>query len=140
MRLVYPCEKSIDPESGQVILECKNPSAFAFGQTLQEAQDEMHSLLLDLLVDAYAEKTLFPMPDDDAGFGVTVSLSPVETLKVFLINAMVETHTRPVDIAERMGITRQEVTRITNPRYKTKLDTLDQAIEATGKRLRVSFA
>lgn len=139
MRLVYSCEKSINPESGQVILECKSPSAFAFGQTLQEAQAEMHNLLLDLLIDAYSDKTLFPIPDDDASCGVTVSLSPIETLKVFLINAMIETHTRPIDIAERMGISRQEVTRITNPRYKTKLDTLDQAIEATGKRLRVSF-
>lgn len=140
MRLFYPCEKSVDSESGQVVLECKSPSAFAFGQTLKEAQDEMHGLLLDLLVDAYADKKPFPMPEDVNTCEVSVSLSPIETLKVFLINAMIETHTRPVDIADRMGITRQEVTRITNPRYKTKLDTLDRAIEVTGKRLRVSFA
>lgn len=100
----------------------------------------MHSLLLDLLVQAYADKRVFPMPMEAEEGDVCAQLSPIETLKVFLINAMIETHTRPVDIAERLGITRQEVTRITNPKYRTKLDTIDRAIEATGKRLRFSFA
>ncbi len=134
MRLAYFCEKTIDPESGQVILECTNPSAFAFGETQQKAEMEMHSLLLDLVSDYFSEKKLFPMPEDAEGENVPVYLTPIETLKVFLLNAMVETHTRPVDIAQRLGITRQEVTRITNPRYKTKLDTLDRAIESTGKK------
>lgn len=80
------------------------------------------------------------MPMEAEEGDVCAQLSPIETLKVFLINAMIETHTRPVDIAERLGITRQEVTRITNPKYRTKLDTIDRAIEATGKRLRFSFA
>lgn len=47
MRFSYPCEVSRDSETGQVIVECKNPSAFAFGDSLEEAVKEMHSLLLD---------------------------------------------------------------------------------------------
>lgn len=41
MRLSFPCEMLKDPESGQVILECKNPSAFAFGDSFEAAEKEM---------------------------------------------------------------------------------------------------
>ena len=43
-------------------------------------------------------------------------------------------------IARRLGIAKQEVTRILNPRQKTKIDTLEKAIEATGKKLIYSIA
>jgi hypothetical protein len=44
VRFSYPCEVSRDSETGQVIVECKNPSAFAFGDSLEEAVKEMHSI------------------------------------------------------------------------------------------------
>jgi antitoxin HicB len=48
---------------------------------------------------------------------------------------MIETGTKPIQIARELGIAKQEMTRIMNPRQKTKIDTLEKAIEATGKRL-----
>jgi antitoxin HicB len=48
---------------------------------------------------------------------------------------MVETGTKPIQIARKLGIAKQEMTRVMNPRQKTKIDTLEKAIEATGKRL-----
>lgn len=59
MRFSYPCEVSRDSETGQVILECKNPSAFAFGDSLEEALKEMHSLLLDCVSDYIDEEKFF---------------------------------------------------------------------------------
>jgi predicted RNase H-like HicB family nuclease len=60
VRFSYPCEVSRDSETGQVILECKNPSAFAFGDSLEEALKEMHSLLLDCVSDYIDEGKIFP--------------------------------------------------------------------------------
>lgn len=60
MRLSFPCEMLKDPESGQVILECKNPSAFAFGDSFEAAEKEMHSMLLDCVADYVSEGKIFP--------------------------------------------------------------------------------
>lgn len=136
MRLSYPCEVSKDPDTAQIILECKEPSAFAFGATLEEAVKDMHSLLLDCVSDYVDEGKLFPTASRKAKKDeVSVELSPSETVKVLFLNSMAETKTKPIQIAQRLGIAKQEVTRILNPRQKTKIDTLEKAIEATGKRL-----
>ncbi|MVX57450.1 hypothetical protein [Parasutterella muris] len=136
MRLSYPCEVSRDPESGQVILECKNPSAFAFGDSLEAAEMDMHSLLLDCVADYVDEGKIFPTtvkrPKKNE---VSVELTASETVKVLFLNSMIETRTKPIQIARRLGVAKQEVTRILNPRQKTKIDTLERAIEATGKKL-----
>ena len=133
MRFSYPCEVSRDSETGQVILECKNPSAF----TLKE----MHSLLLDCVSDYIDEGKIFPTVTKPAKKNeVSVELTPSETVKVLFLNSMVETKTKPIQIARRLGIAKQEVTRILNPRQKTKIDTLEKAIEATGKKLIYSIA
>ena len=139
MKLTYPCFLTRG-ENSDYILECVTPSIFTFGKTLEAASKDMHTILLDLVSEALENKEPFPYPDNEAtaeGERVGVSLTPIESIK--LINAMIETKTRQVDIAEKLGIPRQEVTRIINPRYRTKLDTLDRAIEATGKHLQVSF-
>lgn len=136
MRFSYPCEVSRDSETGQVILECKNPSAFAFGDSLEEALKEMHSLLLDCVSDYIDEGKIFPTVTKPAKKNeVSVELTPSETVKVLFLNSMVETKTKPIQIARRLGIAKQEVTRILNPRQKTKIDTLEKAIEATGKKI-----
>jgi antitoxin HicB len=70
---------------------------------------------------------------------VSVELTPSETVKVLFLNSIVETKTKPIQIARRLGIAKQEVTRILNPRQKTKIDTLEKAIEATGKKLTYSI-
>lgn len=123
-------------------MECDAPSAVASGNTLDEACEEMHSLLLDLLGDSLRDHSPFPYASGTkpSNTNATVSFTPVQSLKVFLVNAMIETGSRPIDIAQKLGIPRQGMTRILNPRYQTNLDTLDKAIEATGKHLRVSFA
>lgn len=88
MRFSYPCEVSRDSETGQVILECKNPSAFAFGDSLEEAVKEMHSLLLDCVSDYIDEGKIFPTVTKPAKKNeVSVELTPSETVKVLFLNS-----------------------------------------------------
>lgn len=47
---------------------------------------------------------------------------------------------RPVELARRIGTTRQEVNRLTNLRHATKIDRIDAALGALGKRLYLDAA
>ena len=140
MKLKYPCYLT-KGDNGDVILECFAPSITTFG-TLEEAVADMHSIMMDLLGEAFEMREPFPLPETDGsheGERIEVTLTATETLKIYLINAMIETGMRPIDLAERLNIARQEVTRIINPRYRTGLETLDRAIEATGKHVKLTI-
>lgn len=141
MRFFYPCEVSTDPDTGQTVLECKDPSAFSFGEDLESAVKDMHSVLLDCVSDYVDEGKPFPAGTTKPKKNeIAVELTPSETVKILFLNSMVETGTKPIQIARKLGIAKQEMTRVMNPRQKTKIDTLEKAIEATGRRLIYSVA
>lgn len=52
-----------------------------------------------------------------------------------LLNTMVKSNVRPADLARKMNIKPQEVTRITDIRHATKIDTIQNAFRALGKDL-----
>ena len=47
---------------------------------------------------------------------------------------------RPIDLARRIGTTKQEVNRLTKLRHHTKIDRIDQALRALGKPLILDVA
>jgi antitoxin HicB len=55
--------------------------------------------------------------------------------KVLLLNEMLRQKVRPIELARRIGTTKQEVNRLTNLRHATKIDRIDTAMRALGKRL-----
>jgi antitoxin HicB len=69
-----------------------------------------------------------------------VELSPSIAAKVLLLNEMLRQRVRPIDLARRLGTTRQEVNRLTNLRHPTKIDRIDAALRTLGKRLFVEAA
>lgn len=137
MRYLFPCECEIDSETGRYVLSCSSPSAVAEGNTLQKAKEEMQDLLLLILGDCIQFHEKFPEPAPLSGKGKeeVVTFSHLQTLKVQLINAMVEKNWRPVDLATSMHITRQEASRILSPRAPTKFETIAEALEVLGYRL-----
>ena len=69
-----------------------------------------------------------------------VDLSPSVAAKVLLLNEMLRQKVRPIDLARRLGTTKQEVNRLTNLRHPTKIDRIDAALRALGKRLYLDAA
>jgi antitoxin HicB len=53
---------------------------------------------------------------------------------------MVHQKVRPIDLANRLGVPRQEVTRMLDWRHNTKIDTTAKALQALGKRLELHVA
>lgn len=87
-------------------------------------------------IDFYIEDgRKLPEPSRKQEDEVLIDLPASVYLKVMLLNTMVESNIRPVDLARKMKVRPQEVTRIMNLRHNTKLDTLSNAFAALDKEL-----
>ena len=111
------------------------PEAHTMGVDRREAL-EMAREALEVSMDFYFDdRRPVPMPSLPKRGQAVVELSASVAAKVLLLNEMLRQKVRPIDLARRMGTTKQEVNRLTNLRHATKIDRLDEALRALGKRL-----
>lgn len=111
------------------------PEAHTFGVDRAHAL-EMAKEALELSMEFYFDdQRPVPMPSNPRRGQAVVELSPSVAAKVLLLNEMLRQKVRPIDLARRMQTTKQEVNRLTNLRHPTKIDRIDQALRALGKRL-----
>ena len=59
---------------------------------------------------------------------------------MLLLNEMVQQKVRPADLARLLGTSAQEVNRLVNLKHTTKVDSIQEALGALGKRLDVGVA
>jgi antitoxin HicB len=64
---------------------------------------------------------------------------PSTAAKLLLIQEMQAQKLRHVDLAKRLGTTRQFIQRLLDPENVTKIDTINAALNVLGKRLIVSL-
>jgi len=116
------------------------PEAITFGNNRAHAL-EMAKEALELSMEFYFDDMrLVPMPSKPKRGQAVVELSPSVAAKVLLLNEMLRQKVRPIDLARRLGTTRQEVNRLTNLRHATKIDRIDAALRTLGKRLDIKAA
>jgi antitoxin HicB len=112
------------------------PAALTQGDTREEALE----MGLDALVtsfDFYFEDNRpVPLPGDITGDYVDVPASVAA--KVMMLNAFIDSGLTQVELASRMGVKKQEVTRLFNLHHSTKIDTIQKALSALGKRLELT--
>ncbi|RAX01416.1 MULTISPECIES: type II toxin-antitoxin system HicB family antitoxin [unclassified Photorhabdus] len=115
------------------------PEALTQGDTREEALE----MALDALITAFefyfedSEKIPLPSPvgrDDDY---VDVPLSVAS--KVLMLNAFLDSKLTQIELASRMGVKKQEVTRIFDLRHSTKIDTVGKVALAIGHQLTLSI-
>jgi antitoxin HicB len=53
---------------------------------------------------------------------------------------MLAQHVSNVQLANRIGLTRQEINRVTDLRHSTKIDTIAKALNSLGKHLQLEVA
>lgn len=94
----------------------------------------------DALVTAFdfyfEDRRPVPMPSADGEEFIDVPASVAA--KVLLLNAMIATGTTPAELARRLGTRPQEVNRIVTLNHATKIDTIEAALKALGKRLEIT--
>lgn len=116
------------------------PEAITQGDNRAHAL-EMAKEALESAIDFYFEdRRAVPMPSKPKRGQHLVELPPSVASKVLLLNEMLRQKVRPAELARRLGTTPQEVNRLTNLRHATKIDRVDAALRALGKRLVVKAA
>ncbi|WP_315710944.1 type II toxin-antitoxin system HicB family antitoxin [Brenneria uluponensis] len=133
----YPVK--LDHENGVFVVSFPDiPEALTQG----ESQEEALQMALDALVTSFefyfedSEKVPAPSAITDDYVDVPASIAG----KVIMLNAFIDSGLTQVELASRMGIKKQEVTRLFDLHHSTKIDTIQKAISALGKRLELVAA
>jgi antitoxin HicB len=110
-------------------------------EAITQGNDRAHALemareALELALEFYFnDQRPVPLPSEAKRAQPVIHLPPTVAAKVLLLNEMLRQNVRPSELARRTGLTKQEVNRLTNLRHPTKIDRIDAALQALGKRL-----
>jgi antitoxin HicB len=111
------------------------PEALTQGVDREEAL-VMAKEALELAMEFYFEdRRQVPAPSQPKRGQAVVELSASTSAKVLLLNEMLRQKVHPAELARRIGTTPQVVYRLTNLRHTSRIDGIDTALRALGKRL-----
>jgi len=114
------------------------PEALTCGDDLADAREMAQDALITALEFYFEDSRPIPLPTSEGDDYVELPLS-IEA-KVLLLNSMLESGVSNSELARRIHVKRQEVSRLVNLRHATKIDTIGRALEALGKHLRLEVA
>ncbi|MFJ1301652.1 type II toxin-antitoxin system HicB family antitoxin [Pseudomonadota bacterium AL_CKDN230030165-1A_HGKHYDSX7] len=116
------------------------PEALTGAATREEAL-EMAADALRTAMDFYFEdERAVPAPSKARGDEVLVSLPPSVQAKILVLNELIAQGVTQAELARRMGVPRQEVSRLVDLHHTTKIDTLDRALEVLGRQMDITLA
>jgi antitoxin HicB len=132
----YPIK--LEPDTGGYVVSFPDiPEALTQGDTKEEAL----SMGLDALITAldfyFEDNRKIPAPSAIDGDSVELPLSVAS--KVLLLNSFLDSGISQVELANLMGIKKQEVTRLLDLHHATKIDTIQKAMNALMRPLSVDY-
>ena len=135
----YPATFTPDEEDGGFVVTFRDiPEAITQGETLEEATLMAEDVLLSS-IEYYLEKNKkVPLPSRQKRGEHLVRLSASIFAKVLLLNEMLDQKVKNSDLAAKIGVTPAEITRLTSVRHTTKIDRIERALQALGKRLELT--
>lgn len=116
------------------------PEAMACGATRDAAIKEAHDALETAMEFYFEDGRVVPLPSSVKSGQVAIELVASVSAKVLLLNEMISQGVRPIDLAGKLGTSKQNVQRILDLRHSTKIDTISRALAAMGKRLEMSVS
>jgi len=116
------------------------PGTYTNGTSVDDALSHAVDALETMFMYTFGTGEMIPLPSPPKRGQKLIELPPTVAAKVLLHNEMVKQKIRPIDLARRMGIPRQELTRVLSLKHRTKIDTTAQALNALGKRLELNVA
>jgi len=137
----FPVILTPDEEVGGFVVTFPDiPEAITQGETFDEAISMARDALETALEFYFDDKRAVPKPSKPKRGQHNIELPASLSAKILLLNEMVAQNVRPAELARRLRITPQEVNRMTNIRHTTRIDGIDSALRALGKRLEISVA
>ncbi len=110
------------------------PRAHTFGDSEADALDRAGDALETAFIAIMADRKAIPRASPARG-RPTVSLPPLSAAKVGLYAAMRRAGVTKAELARRLGWHAPQVDRLLDLRHASRLDQLDRALRAVGKRL-----
>ena len=135
--LSYPAHFEPAEEGGFVVTFPDIPEAITQGESVEDAL--LHaSDALETALDFYFEAgRTIPAPSKPKRGQFMIELPASVSAKILLLNEMNAQKVRPAELARRLKVTPQEVTRLINPRHRSKIDGIAAALKALGKSMEI---
>ena len=113
------------------------PEAITQGDDVEDAK--LHAAdVLESALDFYLESGRpIPAPSKLKRGQHLIELPASLSAKVLLVNEMVAQKVRPAELARRLKVTPQEVTRLIDVHHTTKIDGIAVALKALGKTMEI---
>lgn len=135
----YPLRFS--PEDGDIVVTSRDlPELLTSGDTLDSAKELAEDALAVVLLTYMERGQNLPAPSAAQDGEILIAPPAPVAAKLAVWQAFVESGISKSELARRMGVAEGEVRRVLDPNYGSKLDRLDQAARALGKRLTVELA
>lgn len=136
----YPALFDPAAEGGYTVTFRDIPEAITEGDTLEEAEAMARDALITAMDFYFEDGRPVPAPSKLEDGERLVALPLSVAAKVALLNARLESGSRPVDVARAMGIKPQEMTRVFDLGHATKIDTIAAALAAMGYELELKVS
>ncbi len=135
----YLARFDADPEDGGFVVRFPD---FGYGVTQGESETEALELARDLLVltigDFMRAGRPLPQPKRHAGRNFhVVALTALQCAKADLYTAFLTSGLKKAELARRIGIPKTHIDRLFSLRHRSRLDQIEAAFAALGKRLHV---
>jgi len=132
----YPV--TITPDDGQFTVTFPDvPEAVTFGDTREEALQRAPDALLTIFDALIAAKHDIPAPSERSGNAI--ELPALECTKIELYRAMRAAHVGKAELARRLDWHLPQVDRVLDVHHGSKIDQLEAALSAVGKKLVVTI-
>lgn len=131
----YPATFTPADEGGFVVTFRDIPEAITQGDDEAEAIFMATDVLATAMEFYFEDRRPVPPPSVAQGDERLIALPVSVSVKVLLLNRMLKDRIRPADLARLLNVKPQEITRLTDLKHNTKIDTLAAALDALGYEL-----
>jgi antitoxin HicB len=136
----YPVRLKAAEEGGYIVTFPDIPEAITQGEDIADALRHGADALESALEFYFDARRPVPLPSQPKRGQRAIELPASVAAKALLLNEMLRQKVRPAELARRLGTTPQQVNRLTNIRHITRIDGIETALRALGKRLLLKVA
>lgn len=141
MQYVYPATLTPDPRDGGFVVTFRDwPEAITQGDIRAHALTEAADCLEEAVAGRIDDGRDIPVPSVLQPGEWLVSV-PIQTaLKAALHQALQAIVLTKTELAERLGVDEKEARRLLDPRHASRIEALERALAAVGRRLTVEVS
>lgn len=136
----YPVQIASDAMTGGFAITFRDiPEIVCHAATESQARDKASEILLQSIDTCFNQRRTIPLPSRAQRGEQLIAVPASLASKVLLLNEMLAQKVIPSELARRLCTTRQEVHRLVDPNHTTKIDRVEEALAALGKKLKLSL-